>query len=54
MKAAVLEELNQPMVIHQHWPDPQPGPQDAIIRVEANGICRSDWHMWRWTRWARP
>ena len=46
MKAAVLEELNRPMVIHQHWPDPQPGPQDAIIRVEANGICRSDWHMW--------
>ena len=41
-----LEELNQPLVIHQHWPDPQPGPQNAIIRVEANGICRSDWHLW--------
>ena len=46
MKAAVLEVLNQPLVMHQHWPDPQPGPRDAIIRVEANGICRRDWHIW--------
>jgi D-arabinose 1-dehydrogenase-like Zn-dependent alcohol dehydrogenase len=46
MKAAVIEELNKPMVVHTDWPDPQPGPRDAIIRVEANGICRSDWHVW--------
>jgi D-arabinose 1-dehydrogenase-like Zn-dependent alcohol dehydrogenase len=46
MKAAVIEELNSPMVVHANWPDPQPGPQDALIRVEANGICRSDWHVW--------
>jgi D-arabinose 1-dehydrogenase-like Zn-dependent alcohol dehydrogenase len=46
MKAAVIEELRKPMVVHTNWPDPQPGPQDAIIRVEANGICRSDWHIW--------
>lgn len=45
MKAAVIEELRKPMVVHTNWPDPQPGPQDAIIRVEANGICRSDWHI---------
>jgi D-arabinose 1-dehydrogenase-like Zn-dependent alcohol dehydrogenase len=46
MKAAVIEELNKPMVVHNNWPDPQPGPRDAIVRVEANGICRSDWHVW--------
>ncbi len=46
MKAAVIEELNKPMVVHHNWPDPQPGSRDAIIRVEANGICRSDWHVW--------
>jgi D-arabinose 1-dehydrogenase-like Zn-dependent alcohol dehydrogenase len=46
MKAAVIEELNKPMVVYDNWPDPQPGPRDAIIRVEANGICRSDWHIW--------
>lgn len=46
MKAAVVEALNVPMRIHSDWPDPTPGPNDAIVRVEANGICRSDWHVW--------
>ncbi|SNT73506.1 alcohol dehydrogenase catalytic domain-containing protein [Paracoccus seriniphilus] len=27
-------------------PDPQPGPEDALIRVEASGICGSDMHAW--------
>jgi D-arabinose 1-dehydrogenase-like Zn-dependent alcohol dehydrogenase len=32
-------------------PDPQLTPQGALIRVEANGVCRSDWHAWAgdWT-----
>lgn len=27
-------------------PDPALTPDGAIIRVEANGVCRSDWHGW--------
>lgn len=27
-------------------PDPAPGPHGAVLRVEASGICRSDWHGW--------
>ena len=27
--------------------DPTPPPDGAIIRVEATGLCRSDWHGWR-------
>jgi D-arabinose 1-dehydrogenase-like Zn-dependent alcohol dehydrogenase len=46
MKAAVIEALNAPMQVHTNWPEPQPGPRDALVRVEANGICRSDWHLW--------
>ena len=46
MKAAVFEAVNKPFVVHNNWPDPKCGPQDAIVRVEANGICRSDWHIW--------
>ncbi len=46
MKAAVLETLNKLLVVHNDWPDPKCGPQDAIVQVEANGICRSDWHIW--------
>src|SRR5262249_43551727 len=32
-------------------PDPQCPPNGAIVRVEANGICRTDWHLWTgdWT-----
>lgn len=27
-------------------PDPAPGPKDVVVRIEAEGICRSDWHAW--------
>jgi alcohol dehydrogenase len=27
--------------------DPVPAPDGAVIRVEATGLCRSDWHGWR-------
>ena len=52
MKAAVLEAFKTPMKMHENWPDPECGPEDAIVKVEANGICRSDWHVcegdWEW------
>ncbi|MBB5784590.1 zinc-dependent alcohol dehydrogenase family protein [Nonomuraea jabiensis] len=28
-------------------PDPSPAPHGAVIRVEATGLCRSDWHGWQ-------
>lgn len=46
MKAAVLQAFNEPLVVRTDWPDPKCGARDAIVRVEANGICRSDWHAW--------
>jgi D-arabinose 1-dehydrogenase-like Zn-dependent alcohol dehydrogenase len=45
MKAAVLEAYREPLVMRE-VPDPEPGKAGAVIRVEANGICRSDWHAW--------
>ena len=27
--------------------EPSPQPDGAVIRVEATGLCRSDWHGWR-------
>jgi alcohol dehydrogenase len=27
-------------------PDPTPEPDGVVVKVEANGICRSDWHAW--------
>ncbi|WP_067928645.1 zinc-dependent alcohol dehydrogenase family protein [Alicyclobacillus shizuokensis] len=45
MKAARVVEFRKPLIIEQ-LPDPSPSPQDAVVRVEASGICRSDWHGW--------
>lgn len=47
MRAAVLEAFNEPLKIHTDWKDPEIGPNDAIVRIMANGICRSDWHLWQ-------
>jgi len=45
MKAAIYSEFGQPLAI-QNVPDP-PVPDDGVvIRLRANGICRSDWHGW--------
>ena len=27
-------------------PDPTPAPGGVVIKVEATGLCRSDWHGW--------
>jgi D-arabinose 1-dehydrogenase-like Zn-dependent alcohol dehydrogenase len=45
MRAAVVEELNQPLLV-RNVPDPECPPDGAILRVGANGICRTDWHLW--------
>lgn len=45
MKALVLEELAKPMAVRE-MPDPKCSTNGVIIRVEANGVCRSDWHAW--------
>ena len=45
MKAAVFEEFAQPLTI-QNVPDPKTPEDGVVIRVIANGICRSDWHGW--------
>ena len=50
MRAAAITGYKQPLEICSR-PDPEPGPGDAIIRTEACGICRTDWHLWQheWT-----
>jgi alcohol dehydrogenase len=46
MKAVVYEAFNGPLTVQQ-MPDPQPPADGVVIRVRANGICRSDWHGWK-------
>ncbi len=45
MKAAVFQGTKKPLVV-QDVPDPECAPNGALLRVEANGVCRSDWHAW--------
>jgi len=45
MQAAVLVEFGRVEV--QDVPVPQIDAGEALIQVEACGICRSDWHLWR-------
>ena len=50
MRAAVMEAVRQPLVVRD-MPDPDTPPNGVRLRVEANGICRTDWHLWTgdWT-----
>ncbi len=44
MKAAVLKEVNKPLVIEQVALG-SPGPREVVIRTKAAGICHSDLHF---------
>ncbi|MFG1462627.1 alcohol dehydrogenase AdhP [Xanthobacter sp. DSM 24535] len=43
MKAAVVHQLGQPLVIEQ-VPVPEPGPDQILVRIAATGVCHTDLH----------
>ncbi|PAQ01598.1 zinc-dependent alcohol dehydrogenase family protein [Mesorhizobium mediterraneum] len=45
MKAVVFEKFGETPTI-QTVPDPEPASEGVVIKVEATGLCRSDWHGW--------
>lgn len=45
MKAAVFDEFRGQIEIRS-VEDPVLPPGGVVLRVEANGVCRSDWHGW--------
>jgi D-arabinose 1-dehydrogenase-like Zn-dependent alcohol dehydrogenase len=45
MRAIYLEEFRGPLQIRE-VPEPRLTPSGVVIRVEATGLCRSDWHAW--------
>src|SRR3972149_387157 len=45
MRAVQYSEFRGPVRVHE-VPDPSAPVDGAIIRVEATGLCRSDWHGW--------
>ena len=45
MKAAYYETFGGPIKIGS-MPDPEPGAGGVVVKVEASGLCLSDWHGW--------
>lgn len=45
MKAVVYEEFRGPVSV-ETLPDPEPQKQSVVVKVEATGLCLSDWHGW--------
>ncbi|WP_041832327.1 zinc-dependent alcohol dehydrogenase family protein [Actinoplanes sp. N902-109] len=46
MRAVLVEKFNQLPVVTE-VPDPAPPAGGVVVKVEATGLCRSDWHGWR-------
>ena len=45
MRAAVYESFQGPITI-QNIADPTPKKDGVVVKVNATGLCRSDWHGW--------
>jgi alcohol dehydrogenase len=45
MRAVLFEEFGGPLRV-EVVADPEPPRHGAVVRVEAAGLCRSDWHAW--------
>ncbi|MCW2606757.1 MAG: Alcohol dehydrogenase GroES domain protein, partial [Frankiales bacterium] len=46
MRALVFEEFGGPLEVRE-VDAPRPSPGGVVVRVEATGVCRSDWHAWQ-------
>ncbi|MEU6350885.1 zinc-dependent alcohol dehydrogenase family protein [Streptomyces sp. NPDC047072] len=46
MRAVVFDQYGEPAKVRE-LPDPEPAPHGVVVRVEATGLCRSDWHGWQ-------
>ncbi len=46
MRAVVFERFGESAEIRE-VPDPAPSEHGVVVRVEATGLCRSDWHGWQ-------
>jgi S-(hydroxymethyl)glutathione dehydrogenase/alcohol dehydrogenase len=44
MKAAVAYQANQPVAIEEVSLD-EPGQREVLVRLQASGVCHSDWHI---------
>jgi alcohol dehydrogenase len=46
MRAVLIEQFRMPPIVIE-LPEPTPQADGVVLRVEATGLCRSDWHGWQ-------
>ena len=46
MRAVVFDQYGGPAEVRE-VADPRPAAHGVVVRVEATGLCRSDWHGWQ-------
>ncbi|MEX2103675.1 MAG: alcohol dehydrogenase catalytic domain-containing protein, partial [Gaiellaceae bacterium] len=44
MRAAVLRAVNEPLAVENVALE-EPGPGEVLVRLEASGVCHSDWNV---------
>ncbi|HUO45730.1 MAG TPA: L-threonine 3-dehydrogenase [Acidimicrobiia bacterium] len=50
---ALVKSRPEPGLWMEDRPEPEPGPQEVLIRIHKTSICGTDLHIYRWDEWAR-
>ena len=50
---ALVKSKSEPGLWLEDVPEPEPGPNDVLIRVKRTAICGTDVHIWNWDEWAQ-
>lgn len=50
---AIVKTAEEPGLALKRMPIPEPGPEDALVRVKATAICGTDLHIAQWNAWAQ-
>ena len=50
---AIMKERREPGLTLARHPVPRIGPDEALIRVSAVGVCGTDFHIYSWDRWSQ-
>jgi threonine 3-dehydrogenase len=50
---ALVKSRSEPGLWMEEVTEPEPGPQEVLIRVRKTSICGTDLHIYRWDEWAQ-
>ncbi len=52
MMKSLVKAKPEPGLWMEHWPVPEIGPEDVLIKINKTGVCGTDIHIWNWDDWA--